>query len=55
MSQIIANIIGTIYPILKSAKALTTPREDDDKLWLTYWMINGCFEVADCWVGFIMQ
>ena len=55
MSQIIAYIIGTIYPILKSARALATADPLDDKLWLTYWMIYGIFEVINCYVGFFLE
>mmetsp|Transcript_13044 Transcript_13044/g.19194 ORF Transcript_13044/g.19194 Transcript_13044/m.19194 type:complete len:384 (-) Transcript_13044:150-1301(-) len=33
--------IGAWLPIYESIRAVCTPEEDDDKLWLQYWMVGG--------------
>ena len=55
ISQIIAYVIGTLYPILKSCRALATRDPLDEKLWLTYWMVYGIFEILDCFAGFFLE
>ena len=52
----IALLVGTLYPALKSIRALQTDTDiEDDKTWLTYWMCYGAFTVADMHIGWILQ
>ena len=37
--QIVANIVGIVYPAYWSIKALETRTLEDDKQWLTYWVV----------------
>ena len=51
----IAILVGTLYPALKSIRALQTDTDvEDDKTWLTYWMCYGALTVADMHVGWIL-
>ena len=44
-----------IYPAMQSIKALETEGGDDDKYWLTYWIIFGVFSLLDEFGGFILS
>jgi receptor expression-enhancing protein 5/6 len=39
MSRIIVDMVGVLYPAYISFKAIETPHLDDDKQWLTYWVV----------------
>ena len=39
----ITTIIGVLYPAFMSFIALETSDKEDDKLWLTYWVVYGTF------------
>jgi len=43
-----------LYPAVHSIRALETDDGGiDDKVWLTYWMVFGVFNVAETFFGFI--
>jgi receptor expression-enhancing protein 5/6 len=42
-----------IYPGFCSMRAIETAGKDDDKHWLTYWMVVGVLEVLETFLGFI--
>jgi receptor expression-enhancing protein 5/6 len=44
-----------LYPALHSIRAIQSADEDDDKHWLTYWMIFGLFNFMDTFAGFILN
>lgn len=35
--------------------ALESDGEDDDKMWLTYWVVFGLFNILDQFAGFILR
>ena len=39
----ITTMIGVLYPAFMSFLALETDDKEDDKLWLTYWVVFGFF------------
>lgn len=39
----ITTAIGVLYPAFMSFVALETEDIEDDKLWLTYWVVYGAF------------
>lgn len=34
--------LGVLYPAYASFKALESPQLNDDKQWLTYWVVYAC-------------
>ena len=51
----IVNILGVAYPAFMSFLALESDGLDDDKMWLTYWVCFGCFNIIDQFAGIILQ
>ena len=55
--DVIIDIIGFAYPFYMSLKAIETEATDDDKQWLTYWIVFVLFKlvenIADVLVSFI--
>jgi receptor expression-enhancing protein 5/6 len=43
-----------IYPAAQSIKAIESHSKDDDKEWLTYWIIFGLFTLIDDFFGCIL-
>lgn len=54
-STILTLTITVIYPSIKSIGALESKGIDDDKEWLTYWIIFGLFTLLEDFAGFILN
>ena len=52
---ILITALTILFPALKSIRAIETPDGADDKTWLTYWMVFGCFVVLETFVGFLLE
>ena len=52
---ILTNLIGVAYPVFMSFYALESNGADDDKQWLTYWVVFGMFSILDQFAGFILS
>jgi receptor expression-enhancing protein 5/6 len=52
--KIITNLVGTVYPAFWTMKSIES-KTDDDKLWLTYWVVFACFTIIDIFSGFILK
>ena len=50
---ILITSMTVLYPALHSIRAIESEDEDDDKVWLTYWMVFGVFNVIETFFGFI--
>eukprot|EP01006_Ploeotia_vitrea_P039539 TRINITY_DN66356_c1_g5_i2.p1 TRINITY_DN66356_c1_g5~~TRINITY_DN66356_c1_g5_i2.p1 ORF type:complete len:313 (+),score=157.89 TRINITY_DN66356_c1_g5_i2:102-1040(+) len=42
----LSNLIGFVYPLYASFKAVRSVEKDDDTHWLTYWVVYGSFTVV---------
>jgi receptor expression-enhancing protein 5/6 len=53
----IIDLVGFVYPVYASFKSIESENVDDDKQWLTYWLVFSLFKifegVADALVSFI--
>ena len=47
-------LLGVAYPCFMSFLALESEGADDDKQWLTYWVVFGLFNIVDQFAGFIL-
>lgn len=50
---IVMTFITVLYPAVHSIRAIESKEEDDDKVWLTYWMVFGVLNVAETFFGFV--
>jgi receptor expression-enhancing protein 5/6 len=50
---ILTMFLTVLYPGLHSIRAIESAKKEDDKVWLTYWMIFGLFNVVETFFGFI--
>jgi receptor expression-enhancing protein 5/6 len=49
-------LIGFLYPAYQSFKAIETAgSKDDDKMWLTYWVVFGFLTVFDGLINFVFS
>mmetsp|Transcript_42196 Transcript_42196/g.132144 ORF Transcript_42196/g.132144 Transcript_42196/m.132144 type:complete len:310 (+) Transcript_42196:211-1140(+) len=48
-------VVGTIFPIIESIRAVCTFGTDDDTIWLTYWLAHGSFSYATEFVDSIAE
>ncbi|RHY33718.1 hypothetical protein DYB32_001460 [Aphanomyces invadans] len=57
ISRPVVTTVGVLYPAYASFKALETPQTDDDKQWLTYWVVfsitSSAEEVAEKVVSYL--
>ena len=48
-------LVGVLCPTYMSLKAIESPDDDDDKQYLTYWVVYGLFSVIDVFTGFLVK
>ena len=51
----ITTIVGIVYPAIWSIRAIESKGSDDDKQWLTYWVVFAIFTFVDLFSGFILK
>lgn len=47
LAQPVSNLIGWALPAYLSVQAIETPGTNDDKQWLTYWVVFGSISLAE--------
>jgi receptor expression-enhancing protein 5/6 len=55
LDQYITCLVGIVIPSICSIRALETKDPEDDKQWLTYWVVYGLFTFIDLFSGFILK
>lgn len=53
-SSLISNIVGFVYPVIASIKAIESKGTDDDTQWLTYWVVYALFSILDTFASYIL-
>ena len=54
-SDLTQTAVGCALPVYESIRACCSAPEDDDKLWLQYWMLGGLIFMLTTWVDDIMK
>ena len=54
-SSYVTCLVGVLCPTYLSLKALESPEEDDDKHFLSYWVVFGLFTVFDTFTSIIIN
>jgi receptor expression-enhancing protein 5/6 len=52
--SLVTTLVATVFPIFWSIKAIESPDTDDDKQWLTYWVVISAFQIIDDYSHFIL-
>lgn len=52
-SSLVCSVICFVYPAYKSFKAVESPDGDDDKQWLTYWIVYSTFNILEYFADLI--
>jgi len=45
-----ASMVGTVYPVFESIRAISSPGVDDDARWVEYWITESFFVYTTMWV-----
>jgi receptor expression-enhancing protein 5/6 len=51
----ITTIVGIFYPAIWSIRAIESKGSEDDKQWLTYWVVFALFTFIDLFSGFVLK
>ena len=54
-SDLTQTAVGVALPIYESLRAVCTPEETDDKMWLQYWMLGGVIFMLSTWVDDLLR
>lgn len=55
IGHVIIDLIGFVYPLYASIKAVETKEKDDDTQWLTYWIIFSLFKISEGIADFLIS
>jgi len=50
----LCNLVGFAYPVYASFKAVKSDDKNDDKQWLTYWIVFGFFGLIESFTDFFL-
>jgi receptor expression-enhancing protein 5/6 len=54
LEKLITNLVGTVYPAFWTIKSIESST-DDDRHWLTYWVVFTLFSIIDTFSGFLLK
>eukprot|EP01066_Platyproteum_vivax_P009131 Platyproteum_vivax@DN3994_c0_g1_i1.p1 len=53
-ANLVTNLVGFLYPAFMSFKAIESSDTDDDKMWLTYWVVYAAFSVVEVFTDYVL-
>merc|ERR1711934_341631 len=53
-AALLCNFVGFVYPAYASFKSLESNNTNDDRLWLTYWVVYSCFCLIEGFLEYIL-
>jgi len=53
--KLMVNLSGFIYPAYKSLQAISNNDLEEDKQWLTYWVVYGTFSILESVMSFVTE
>mmetsp|Transcript_95763 Transcript_95763/g.206659 ORF Transcript_95763/g.206659 Transcript_95763/m.206659 type:complete len:176 (-) Transcript_95763:166-693(-) len=53
-ASFICNLVGLLYPMYASVKAIESKDSSDDTQWLTYWIVYGVFGFLETFIDLIL-
>lgn len=53
-SSLLCSVVCFVYPAYKSFKAVESPQGDDDRQWLTYWIVYSTFNILEYFADLIL-
>ncbi|KCV70693.1 hypothetical protein H696_03046 [Fonticula alba] len=54
LAGLVTSLVGFVYPAYASFKAIESKETEDDKLWLTYWVVYAFFSTIEYFISFIL-
>merc|ERR1712022_71402 len=51
---LLCNFVGFVYPAYASFKSLESQNANDDRLWLTYWVVYSCFCLFEGFLEYVL-
>lgn len=53
-AQFISNIVGFVYPLISTIRALESFEKEDDTYWLIYWMVFSFICIVEGFVSYLL-
>ncbi|CAK68465.1 unnamed protein product (macronuclear) [Paramecium tetraurelia] len=54
-ARFLATFVSMIYPAYRSIKAIESDNKEDDRQWLSYWILFSLLTLADSSIGFVLE
>ena len=54
-SSYVTCLVGVLCPTYMTLKVIENPEDDDDKQYLTYWVVYGLFSIIDIFTAFLVN